>query len=525
MVSKPSLTKEEQHELVYNQMRENNIAYRLHYSPDEPDVLWAPVIIDGIELPYKISTYGDLIGPTGLPISATVRPDGYLQYNMHYQGKQYTSAAHRLVAETFIPNDDPSNKTQVDHVYGNKADNWWRVLEWVTPKENVARAWKLGLCDEGLPRRCGEGNGKSKYSESIIRNICERLEKGITPAKISSELAIPVTLVHDIQYGSWKIISKDYKITDETGKPLYTTRTMTTGQVTEACELMAQGMRPYLVARKLNIPLGTIYSLRRGTQYKEIVDNYNFEKVNVRSVSDVDAHKICQLYQSGKMPIAIHRELPYISIEEIRSVVRNNDCYRDICDQYDFTLVPRVRDRTVSNDTVHLICKMLEKGKLPAEISRQTGVKVGIVKSIRDGSGYRDISEKYTFPDNFKKFNRKYDSEIVHKICKYLQDGIAPLEISQITGVDLHDIRNIRVHHAYTDISKEYKFPKTFIPHNLSDEQVKKICEDLQCKKRVNEIANEMGIDPKWIYSIKMRKSYKDISKDYIFYKKDGSVA
>ena len=52
-------------------------------------------------------------------------------------------AVHRLVAQAFIEN--VNNYTQVDHLDGNKLNNNANNLEWVTPKENTNRAWKLGL--------------------------------------------------------------------------------------------------------------------------------------------------------------------------------------------------------------------------------------------------------------------------------------------------------------------------------------------------------------------------------------------
>lgn len=56
---------------------------------------------------------------------------------------------HRLVADAFIENDDPQNKTIVNHINCIKNDNHAENLEWCTHKENSDHAIKTGTAYMG----------------------------------------------------------------------------------------------------------------------------------------------------------------------------------------------------------------------------------------------------------------------------------------------------------------------------------------------------------------------------------------
>lgn len=72
---------------------------------------------------------------------------GYVRYKINYGDRNKKFQAHRLVALAFIPNDDPLNKTQVDHIDNDRTNNCVENLRWVTPKENTQHAIDSGNRD------------------------------------------------------------------------------------------------------------------------------------------------------------------------------------------------------------------------------------------------------------------------------------------------------------------------------------------------------------------------------------------
>lgn len=71
---------------------------------------------------------------------------GYMIVTLCKEGKKKNKRVHRLLCEAFLPN--PHNKKHVNHIDGNKLNNYLTNLEWNTPKENAIHAVRTGLCDE-----------------------------------------------------------------------------------------------------------------------------------------------------------------------------------------------------------------------------------------------------------------------------------------------------------------------------------------------------------------------------------------
>lgn len=75
----------------------------------------------------------------------SVNEKGYLSVEFIKDGKRKRFKVHRLVAMEFIPN--PLNRTEINHIDGNKSNNSVENLEWSTRSDNLKHAYATGLRD------------------------------------------------------------------------------------------------------------------------------------------------------------------------------------------------------------------------------------------------------------------------------------------------------------------------------------------------------------------------------------------
>lgn len=122
----------------------------------------------------------------------TENSDGYYAVNLCKYGKTKSFRLHRLVALSFLKNDEV-NKNEVNHIDGNRKNNHFSNLEWVTHGENVRHSYKLGnKCSKG------EKNGMSKLKKEDINTIKDLSKKGMTGVEISKIYGVSSSSIYRI---------------------------------------------------------------------------------------------------------------------------------------------------------------------------------------------------------------------------------------------------------------------------------------------------------------------------------------
>lgn len=69
-------------------------------------------------------------------------------YHVVRDGKGVTRRIHRMVAGTFLRNDNPDILTDVNHIDGDKSNNRLSNLEWCTRSKNIQHAYNTGLREQ-----------------------------------------------------------------------------------------------------------------------------------------------------------------------------------------------------------------------------------------------------------------------------------------------------------------------------------------------------------------------------------------
>lgn len=127
--------------------------------------------------------------------------DGYITICLvTSQGKRSSFGIHRLLMVTYNPCENMDNLI-VNHIDGNKFNNSFSNLEWVTSSENVSLAHKTGLNNT-----VSENHGRAILTEDEAMQIIELLKQGYNSTQIMNKIPKATKkMIFHIKYNeTWK---------------------------------------------------------------------------------------------------------------------------------------------------------------------------------------------------------------------------------------------------------------------------------------------------------------------------------
>lgn len=134
--------------------------------------IWRPLVCQDIhEGWYEVSNIGRVRTAKTKRLLSPFNSKGYLRIGLiTYTRGQQKFPVHRLVANAFVEG-RTHEKRFVNHIDGNKLNNVYTNLEWVTASENIIHAIRTGL--RHIIR--GERNGQATISEKQAHELCQLL--------------------------------------------------------------------------------------------------------------------------------------------------------------------------------------------------------------------------------------------------------------------------------------------------------------------------------------------------------------
>ncbi len=145
-----------------------------------------------------------------------IATSGYLRVELYKPNSRKCFYVHSLVATTFL--DRTTEKSEINHIDGNKLNNNVENLEWVTRSENQLHAISLGL--RSPSPMIGKTGGKSPRSHPVIQYDLNGkfMKLWLSISDASRELKISTSSISQCASGRhkksrkyiWRYLDSDY---------------------------------------------------------------------------------------------------------------------------------------------------------------------------------------------------------------------------------------------------------------------------------------------------------------------------
>ena len=182
--------------------------------------------IKGYEGLYQVSNFGKIFSfpkykHKGKFLKFFTSKKGYLYVGLNKNKRQKTHLVHRIIGEHFVLN--PLNFPEINHIDGNKQNNYANNLEWATSSQNQIHAFKHGLQiitekHRESARKIGKINGLKNKGKSLSTRklnelqdaeIIKRFLNGESSSFLAREYGVSKKTILNIKNG--RIYKKDKK--------------------------------------------------------------------------------------------------------------------------------------------------------------------------------------------------------------------------------------------------------------------------------------------------------------------------
>lgn len=215
---------------------------------------------------------------------------GYLRINIYNSdnGKKKNVHIHTLVAKMFLHSYEDG--FVVNHKDGDKFNNNFENLEWISQQDNIIHSVATGLrtpcfsynglvpTSEQVVYDYNEKEGrvgKHLSNEDDVRKCCELLQKGYRSIDVCMMTGLNRNNINRLKlktFKKWEHITKDY---DFSKIPLrnYTLEL----DIIKVCEMIRDGVGCRTIAKETGLHLSTVKGIKTKRSHSHISDKY-FQK-------------------------------------------------------------------------------------------------------------------------------------------------------------------------------------------------------------------------------------------------------